>query len=285
MRFHIRHSSYQVRYILLLLLAMIVTASCGEAPPHKTLSQKADALPPPLACQKCWHPALNTGWQYQINGTANLSVSAMLYDIDLFENSKSVVDTIHRAGHKVLCYIDAGTWENWRPDARQFPRNLKGKADEGWQGENWLDIRQYAAIQPLLEKRIALCQAKGFDGIEFDNVNGYSNNTGFPIKPHDQLLFNTWLANTAHKHHLIVALKNDFDQVTELLPYFDLEISEQCFEYQECEKLQLFIKTGKPVMEVEYNLETDAFCPQANQLNFNAIQKHLELDAYRVACR
>jgi len=36
---------------------------------------------------------------------------------------------------------------------------------------------------------------------------------------------------------------------------------------------------------VEYKLATSQFCPQANVMNFNSLKKHLNLDAYRVACR
>ena len=130
-----------------------------------------------------------------------------------------------------------------------------------------------------------LCKSKGFDGVEFDNVDGYSNNTGFPLTYNDQLTYNTWLANQAHTRGLSVALKNDLGQVNDLLPYFDWALDEQCFQYTECGKLQPFINAGKAVMEVEYNLAPTQFCPKANALNFNSLKKHLSLSAYRVACR
>lgn len=130
------------------------------------------------------------------------------------------------------------------------------------------------------------CKAKGFDGVEFDNVDGYSNTTGFSISANDQLSYNAFLANAAHQRGLSVALKNDPDQVIQLLPYFDWELDEQCFEYTECDKLTPFINAGKAVMEVEYNLDTSSFCPQANQMNFNAMKKHQDpVDAWREACR
>ena len=43
-------------------------------------------------------------------------------------------------GRKVVCYIDAGTWEDWRPDAAQFTTSLLGRSN-GWPGERWLDVR------------------------------------------------------------------------------------------------------------------------------------------------
>jgi hypothetical protein len=39
------------------------------------------------------------------------------------------------------------------------------------------------------------------------------------------------------------------------------------------------------VFHVEFNLETGAFCPQANALNFNSMKKNASLDAARWPCR
>jgi hypothetical protein len=46
-----------------------------------------------------------------------------------------------------------------------------------------------------------------------------------------------------------------------------------------------FITAKKAVMEVEYRLNTAEFCAKANEMNFNAMKKHLNLGPYRVACR
>jgi hypothetical protein len=149
----------------------------------------------------------------------------------------------------------------------------------GWTSAGW------RLLGPILEARLDRCASKGFDAVEFDNLDGYQNDTGFQLTGDDQLTFNTWLANQAHTQGLSAALKNDLDQVTQLLPYFDWALDEQCFQYQECRKLAPFTSAGKAVMEVEYRLRTTQFCPQANQRNFNSLKKHLRLDAYRVPCR
>jgi hypothetical protein len=202
----------------------------------------------------------------------------------MFDNPASVVAQLHAAGRHVVCYIDAGTWENWRPDAGKYPKSLLGKSN-GWPGERWLDIRQLAVLGPIMEARLNLCATKGFDSVEFDNVDGYSNDTGFSLTAPDQFTFNTWLANQAHARRLSAALKNDLDQVTELVPYFEWALDEQCFQFNECGRLTPFIAAGKAVMEVEYQVPIAKFCPRANQLNFNAMKKKLSLDAWRVSCR
>ena len=34
-----------------------------------------------------------------------------------------------------------------------------------------------------MDSRIAACRAKGFDAVEPDNVDGYANDSGFPLTP------------------------------------------------------------------------------------------------------
>ena len=80
-----------------------------------------------------------------------------------------------------MCYIDVGTWENWRPDAGKFPKSVLGNKDGHWAGERWLDIRQTSILEPIMAHRFNLCKKKGFDGVDPDNLDGYQNKTGFPI--------------------------------------------------------------------------------------------------------
>jgi hypothetical protein len=231
-----------------------------------------------------WIPPQNTSWQWQLTTPVDQSVNVAMYDIDMFNNAASVVASLHAAGRKVICYIDVGTWENFRPDANQFPPSVLGKQN-GWPGERWLDIRQISILAPIMEARMDQCQSKGFDGMEPDNVDGYANNTGFPLTSADQIAYNTFIAQQAHARGLSVALKNDTGQVAALQPYFDWTLNEQCFQYKECNTLQPFLAAGKAVFEVEYNLKPSQFCAKANAMNFNSMKKHLSLDAYRVPCR
>lgn len=273
-------------WFIALILVAVLSASCGFTA-HATSAAPVvtPSLPPPVRCSGCWHPALKASWQWQLQGTINQSLHVVMYDVDMFDTSASVVASLHKARRIVICYIDAGTWESWRPDANKFPKSVKGNSVSGFSNERWLDIRQQSILDPIMKARMNLCKSKGFNGVEFDNVDGYTNNTGFPLTASEQLSYNVFLANAAHTRGLSVALKNDLDQVTTLLQYFDWALDEQCFQYQECNKLVPFIKANKAVMEVEYNLSTSRFCPKANAMKFNSMKKHFSLDAYRVACR
>jgi hypothetical protein len=43
--------------------------------------------------------------------------------------------------------------------------------------------------------RPRLCREKGFDAVEPDNIDAFTNDTGFPMTYEDQLRFNRWLAS------------------------------------------------------------------------------------------
>ena len=231
-----------------------------------------------------WRPALDTSWQWQLTGAIDTSVAVQMFDVDLFDVDASVVKALHDKGARVVCYMSAGSYENWRPDQASFPASVLGQSN-GWPGEKWLDVRQLDVLEPIMKARLDLCVSKGFDGVEFDNVDGYTNSTGFPLTAADQLTYDRFLAGQAHARGLSAALKNDLDQIPDLLGDFDWALNEQCFEYDECDALKAFVSAGKAVFNVEYNLETSGFCPEANTLNFNSMKKNLALDVPRWPCR
>ena len=127
----------------------LVTLALGVAP-------ASAALPAPTPCPDCWLPKLHSRWQYQLQaikghpatGGINTTVkgrrkrggpkvSPKVWDIDLFVDqtvsgnnttlNTGAVDAIHALGGHVICYVDAGTWENWRADANQFPASVLGR--------------------------------------------------------------------------------------------------------------------------------------------------------------
>lgn len=252
----------------------------------RPLSQRAFL---PIAQRNTWwQPAVNSTMQLQFSGMPlDLSYAVTVYDVDLFDTSSATVSQLQSQGRRVVCYINVGAWEDWRADANAFPSSVLGNDYEGWPGEKWLDIRQIELLAPIMRARMDECKSKGFDGIEPDNINGYQNPTGFSLTANDQLAYNRWLANEAHSRGLSIGLKNDSEQVGELLAYYDWALTEDCFDQGWCGELSPFIAAGKPVFAIEYTdtgAQTSQFCPQARQLGINAMLKHRELDAYRVGC-
>jgi hypothetical protein len=227
-----------------------------------------------------WEPTPTTAaWQWQLQGKIDTGVPAAVYDVDGFEVSKGTVEQLHRLGRKVVCYLDVGSWETYRPDAGQFPKSVIGRRYEGFPDERWLDIRRFRLFAKPLKHRFDLCARKGFDAVEPDNIAGWENRTGFSITRQDQLLFNRWVARQVHARGMAVALKNDGPQAKELVGDFDFAIVEQCFQYEECGPYHTFVEHHKAVFETEYELKPDQFCPDANQIDFSAIGKSYDLFA------
>lgn len=271
----------------LAILAIAAIAAACSAPPAGTL---AVSTPRGLIESQGASPSekinlpVHTSWQIQYTGEPDLSLDVGVFNLDLFETPEEDIVGLHARGIYVMCYFSAGSWEDWRPDADRFPEWLIGKEYQGWPGEKWLDVRAIPALAPVMEARIKLAAEKGCDGVDPDNVNGFENETGFPISYADQLAYNRWMAQTAHAYHLQIGLKNDLSQIEDLLPYFDWALNEECFSKNECELLMPFRQAGKPVFVIEYETRPDLFCPQAQKSGFNAIYKNWELDAYREAC-
>jgi hypothetical protein len=237
--------------------------------------------------QAYWRPAVGQTIQLQYSGDLDLGYNTSIYNIDLFEASASEISTLKSQGRKLMCYLNAGAWEDWRPDAGDFPAAVLGSDYDGWPGEKWLDIRRIDLLAPILRARLDLCKSKGFDGVDPDNINGFANPSGFPLTAQDQLDFNVWLANEAHARGLSIGMKNDVEQITTLLPFFDWALIEDCFAQGWCADLTPFIAAGKPVFSVEYtdnSINVPQYCAQMTSLNFSGIVKNRELDASLQVC-
>ncbi|MCW2901118.1 MAG: hypothetical protein JWO67_3383 [Streptosporangiaceae bacterium] len=246
----------------------------------------AEPVPSPAKSPRAgrpWAPAPRTPWQWQLTTPVDQSVNAPVYDIDGFENSAEVVRALHGQNRRVICYVNVGAAEDFRPDYRAFPAGVLGKRN-GWAGERWLDIRRLDVLGPVMAKRLNMCQAKGFDAVEPDLVEGYTASTGFPLAAADQLRYNRFIARLAHERGMSVGLKNDLGQIPSLLKDFDFAVSEECAQFRECHLLSPFIKTGKAVLHVEYKLPTEKFCAQTKALGFSSMRKRLALGTWRQPC-
>jgi hypothetical protein len=231
-----------------------------------------------------WVPAAGTTFQWHLQGKVDTTVVADVYDIDMFDSSRKLVSKLHEQGRKVICYVSAGSYEDWRPDADDFPEEILGKPLDGWPGERWLDVRALPELKEIMDARLDICAAKGFDGVEYDNVDGYTNETGFPLTKADQLAYLTYLSEAAHERGLSAGLKNLPQLGEELEPDWDFVVNEQCFQYNECDEYSAFIDNDKAVFNVEYELKKSKFCEEANEMGFTSMRKRYSLKAWRKPC-
>ena len=256
---------------LLLLAAVALTAAQCQAP--------APSSVPPV-----WKPAPRLTWQWQLTGAIDTSVPAQVFDVDGLETPAPTVHELHAKGARVICYVDVGTVESYRDDARSFPSSVVGKTVAGWPDEQWLDIRRIDLIGPLMLARLDACRSKGFDGVEADNVDAFSNESGFSITSADEMAYIRWLAAVAHQRGLAVGLKNAVELVTQAVGLDDFAIVEDCVKEGTCGGFRPFLDAGKAVFDAEYSIEPTRFCPATSALGISAIQKRLELDAWRQTC-
>lgn len=259
-------------------LLLITTLALGT-------SSIASAQPPEPSR---WIPTVGQTWQIQLSDSEIEEILPVeVYDLDGFETGKETVDRLHEQGVKVICYIDAGTWEDWRPDAELYPDDIIGKAWDEWEGERYVDIRRIDLLAPILEARFDMCAEKGFDAIDPDNIDTYGADTGFPLSERDQIAFNTWIAKAAHERGLAVGQKNVAELTGDLVASFDFAVSEDCFDDGWCQDLEPYIEIGKPVFAIEYtdrDIDFDEMCALFAEVSFSGVLKNRNLDSWARTC-
>jgi len=246
----------------------------------------------PISIGTWYQPSVSVTWQWQLEGAIDTTYEVDLYDIDLFDTSEDLIQQLQASGKKVICYFSAGSYENWRSDANLFADSDLGNTLDGWDDERWLDIRS-TDVHALMKSRLDLAVQKNCDGVEPDNMDGYNNNSGFNLTATDQLAFNRFIANEAHIRGLSVGLKNDLDQIEDLVDYYDFAVNEQCFEYEECDTLAPFINNGKAVLNAEYKQEyvndqtiRDTMCGESLGMQLSTLILPLLLDnEFRLSCQ
>ncbi|MBN1303679.1 MAG: endo alpha-1,4 polygalactosaminidase [Anaerolineales bacterium] len=273
--------------VLTLFVVCSLTACSPAAQPQAAAAVESEPERPaqPQAAD-WWHPASGSTWQWQLTGELGLDLQVEVYDIDL-QVEKSVVDYLHTQGARVICYISVGSYEDWRADASDFPPEVLGKDYEGWPGEKWLDIRRIDILAPILRARLDRCAARGFDAVEPDNMEVYTNDTGFPLTYEDQLAYALWLAEEAHARGLAIGQKNAPEQVRDLVGSYDFAIIEDAFYYGWAEEMLPYIQAGKPVFAAEYTDlpgDFELFCRQSREFGFSIILKKRDLNAWLETC-
>ncbi len=283
----------QIKFIIMPVLVSALSA-CALESTSSSDSSSSSALDPnvaPVLKGDWYQPPAFVTWQWQLSGGLNTSYDVEIYDIDLFDTSISQIAAIQAIGKRVICYFSAGSYESWRSDAANFDSSDYANTLDGWEDERWLDIRSNN-VQSIMKARLDLAVEKGCDGVEPDNMDAYTNNSGFSLTSSNQLAYNRFIANQAHYRDLSVALKNDLDQVESLVDYYDFAVNEQCFEYDECDTLAPFTQASKPVLNAEYHdnyvndvNQRNSLCTQSINLSFSTLILPLDLDdSSRYSC-
>ncbi len=194
---------------------------------------------------------------------------ADVFVLDLFETPASLVKSLKDQGKTVIAYFSAGSFEPWRPDAKLYSKADIGKKMKGWD-EYWVNISSYK-IRDIIKSRIYMAHVKGFDGVDFDNVDLYQQKSGFGFCETTNISFLGSIAGQAHDFGLVCGLKNCPELAAYLVGDFDFSINEQASEYNEQNEYYFFTKFGKPVIEIEYKKPSKATIDKAKKLKYELL--------------
>jgi hypothetical protein len=255
--------------------------------PSPTPSPTVSPSPSPSPVASWWKPTPGLTIHIQFAGTMDYSKNVSAYDVDVYDTPVEKITALKARGVKVICYFSGGSYEDWRSDAKDFPTSVLGKDMAGWPGEKWLDVRQVSLLMPIMKKRMELAKSKGCDAVDPDNMDGYTNDTGWQgtITYAHQLAYNKAIADQAHALGLSVGLKNDLEQIKDLSDLYDFGINESCMDYNECDYLKGFtVDKNKAVFAIDYNGKSAATCTKAKSIKVDMVFKSRDLNATDAFC-
>lgn len=198
-------------------------------------------------------PPANGRFDYQIGGDYKPLPAVKIVDRDRTATPAPGVYNI--------CYINAfqtqayqdGWWKAHHPHL--LLRNAAGKPieDPGWPGEIILNTgtaRDRAALATVEDRWLDGCKAKGFQGVEPDNLDSNTRSRG-RLTQADDFGFAKLLITHAHADGLAIAQKNSAEQASKGHKLgFDFAIAEECQVFTEC---SFYLKAyGDEVYEIEY---------------------------------
>lgn len=163
-------------------------------------------------------------------------------------------------GAYAICYINgfqSQPGEQWPTDLLLQDSAGDAVIDPNWPDETLLDIRSESnreAIAEQLSPAIVGCASKGFEAVEFDNLDSYSRSEGL-LERADAIAMATLLVQAGHENGLAVAQKNSAELLGQAASTigFDFVIVEECDQFEECGDFT--DSYGDAVIDIEYTDE------------------------------
>lgn len=161
--------------------------------------------------------------------------------LDLFDYSYTQV----AAAPYPIAYFSAH-YEDFRRDKKKFGKLLR--RIPGYPDERYIDWRDRKNRRVMI-KRLRLAKAKGFKGVDLDNVDGPKT-----------LAYFRWLERKARALGLTVGLKN----AVEILPSFGTRVDFFVSEAIKLNEMTVYQPYNKPAVRMYYNkgAPTPAFLDQ-----------------------
>ncbi|OUM60988.1 glycoside hydrolase family 114 protein, partial [Piromyces sp. E2] len=198
-------------------------------------------------------------WDYLLGASNSVAKASnkQVVTIDL-EQASGLVSYLHGKGQKVICYFSGGTMQKSRKiDYDDYVKAGVALPEVSAWGNHYIDIRKKDKLQPLIRNRMKRAKSYGCDGVKVDSIDSYRYGVG-GLKQSDSVVFDKWLAETAHDEDIAVGLKNAKSIAAELQPYFDFAVVESCAESANvCNSFTPFTDHGKAVFTVHYGNRID----------------------------
>jgi hypothetical protein len=199
---------------------------------------------------------LNLAWSNNGKHKDTKDDSQRVVHLDGFDAKSDDIAQYKSQNRVVTAYMSIGSVENWRPDAKEFPKECIGKDYDKWAGEKWLLITHVDKFKPIMIKRLQLFKNKGFMGVEFDNTEMYKHDPAYQndntAVQNKCVAFLKDMARECHTLGLLVFWKNCVDIIPQIVDAFDGVINESALRYKEYKNLMLFMNKNKPCWVFEY---------------------------------
>lgn len=240
-----------MRALLAALTAAVLAAGCTAQPaPQETsptptstasgISEPTITLPP------------TGGFDYQLGGAYEPPPGTAIVARDS--------TALPAPGLYNICYINGFQSQPGQADAWAglILEDADGPvADPEWPDEFLLDTStasNRAAIADKLGTFVHSCATKGFDAVEFDNLDSFTRSGGALTAADNLALAALYIAD-AHAAGLATAQKNSAELVTQgAAAGFDFAVTEECGQYRECDVYQAVYAI---VLDIEYGSAED----------------------------
>jgi hypothetical protein len=166
------------------------------------------------------------------------------------------------AGRYNICYVNGFQTQSedarsWRAHHRRLLLRAASGAirrDPGWPGEMLLDTSTASrrrGIAAVIGRSIDRCASRGFDAVEFDNLDSWTRSKGSLTRA-DNLALATLLVARAHHDGLLAGQKNtpQLGAAGRDRAGFDFAVAEECVRYSECRAYTRVY--GARVIDIEY---------------------------------
>jgi len=241
-----------------------------------------------------------------VNAAGAKAPDPTIYDIDGIENPASTVTALHQKGDKVICYIEVGSAGNYYSAADEgipvsYYSQLKSAGDLGTKmsgyPEHYVNINKASTVSIIESMILQQCSAKGFDAVEPDIDDSYTDNTGFGITEAQNEAYDQKLAAYAHSLGLAWGQKNgDNDPAfaKALEPTTDFLLTEECNYYKSCGIVTPpYVSAGKLVLNAEYSddwgtsgtTDLGKFCPADIKGHINGVLFGTALAGWHRPCQ